>query len=377
MIYKEEKPAILLLEDGSYFEGIGVGASKQIMGEITFSTVPGSGYIEALTDFTYTDKILVFTYPSIGNYGVPKKEHDDHGILKHFESDTIKVSGVVMNEYCATPSHHESVKALETWLIEENIPGIQWIDTRRLIQRLVREERTFGCLKVFETEQKPDLEKMMENLKKFPKESDRLLVSKISTPQTQKFTPLDPKATIIILDLGTKNGIIRTLLSKNLEIIKVPYSFDYERIAALNPAGVIISNGPGNPAYLENPIHLVRELIKNDIPTMGIGLGNMILGLAAGMDIYKMDAEHRGGRTTVENATDQCYITAQNHGYCLKYSNLNGFKELYYDKDDKSNEGLIHEDKPIFSVAFNPEGSPGPLDMREKIFNQFVELLEV
>lgn len=377
MIYKEEKPAILMLEDGSYFEGIGVGVSKQIMGEITFSTVPGSGYIEALTDFTYTDKILVFTYPSIGNYGVPKKEQDDHGILKHFESDTIKVSGVVMNEYCATPSHHESVKALETWLIEENIPGIQWVDTRRLIQRLVKEERTIGCLEVFETEQKPDLEKMMENLKKFPKESDRLLVSKISTPQTQKFTPLDPKATIIILDLGTKNGIIRTLLSKNLEVIKVPYSFDYEGIAALNPTGIIISNGPGNPAYLENPIQLARELIKNDIPTMGIGLGNMILGLAAGMDIYKMDAEHRGGRTTVEKATDQCYITAQNHGYCLKYSNLNGFKELYYDKDDKSNEGLIHEDKPIFSVAFNPEGSPGPLDMKEKIFNQFVELLEV
>ncbi|TXT66361.1 MAG: Carbamoyl-phosphate synthase small chain [Promethearchaeota archaeon] len=377
MIYKEEKPAILMLEDGSYFEGIGVGASKQIMGEITFSTVPGSGYIEALTDFVYTDKILVFTYPSIGNYGVPKKEKDDHGILKHFESDTIKVSGVVLNEYCATPSHYESVKTLEDWLIEENIPGIQWVDTRRLVQRLVKEQHTFGLLKVFETEQKPDLEQMREDLTNFPQVSNGLPVSKISTPQTQKFTPLNPKATVIILDLGTKNGIIRTLLSKNLEIIKVPYSFDYKRLVSLNPAGIIISNGPGNPAYMDGPIQLARELIKNNIPTMGIGLGNMVLGLAAGMDIYKMEAEHRGGRTTVEKATDQCYITSQNHGYCLKYNNLNGFKELYYDKDDKSNEGLIHENKPIFSVVFNPEGSPGPLDMKEKIFNQFIELLEV
>lgn len=377
MIYKNENPAILMLDDGTFLEGIGIGPTKKIIGELTFSTIPGSGYIETLTDSTHMDKILVFTYPSIGNYGVPQKEKDNYGILKHFESESIKVKGVIINEYCKNPSHYESIKTLEEWLLEENTPAIQWIDTRLLTQKLVKREQTFALLEVLEKGEKPDIDNMREELENFSLKKDMEIVSEVSTSKVERFVPSQPKGKIIILDIGAKNNIIRTLLSKSIEVIKVPYSYTFDNIMNLNPDGLLIPNGPGNPEKLTNIIEVAKIAIENDFPTMGIGLGNMIIGLAAGMRTYKMKAEHRGGRTTVKNSTNHCYITYQNHDYYLKYKKSDGFKELYHDKDDKSNEGLIHEAKPIFSVAFNPEGSPGPLDMKEKIFNQFITNLEV
>jgi len=377
MIYKNENPAILMLDDGTFLEGIGIGPTKKIIGELTFSTIPGSGYIETLTDPTYTDKILVFTYPSIGNYGVPQKENDNYGILKYFESESIKVKGLIINEYCKNPSHYASIKTLEEWLLEENIPAVQWIDTRLLTQKLVKREQTFALLEVLEKGEKPDIDNMRKELENFSLKKDMEIVSQVSTSKVEHYIPSQPKRKIIILDIGVKNNIIRTLLSKSIEIIKVPYSFSFDNIMNLNPDGLLISNGPGNPEKLISAIEVAKFAIENDFPTMGIGLGNMIIGLAAGMNVYKMKSEHRGGRTTVENSTNLCYITFQNHDYCLKYKKSNGFKELYHDKDDKSNEGLIHVAKPIFSVAFNPEGSPGPLDMKEKIFNQFINNLEV
>ncbi|MFO7797468.1 MAG: glutamine-hydrolyzing carbamoyl-phosphate synthase small subunit [Promethearchaeati archaeon] len=377
MIYKTENPAILMLEDGSYYEGIGIGAMKKIIGELTFSTIPGSGYIESLTDSAYMDEILLFTYPSIGNYGVPQKERDNYGILKHFESESIKVKGVVMNEYCKNPSHYESIRTLEEWLLEENIPAIQWIDTRLLTQKLVEETQAFALLQVLDHQKQPDLKKLRLELQNFSAQADKFPVSKVSTDNIQKYSPTDPIGKVVILDLGTKNNIIRTLISKELEVIKVPYLYNFDKIMELNPDGVILPNGPGDPKILNAPINLTRELIDHNIPTMGIGLGNMIVGLAADMEVYKMSADHRGGRTTVESSTNHCYITFQNHGYCLNYKKSKNFNELYFDKDDKSNEGLIHKSKPIFSVAFNPEGAPGALDIKEKTFNQFINFMEV
>jgi len=377
MIYKTENPAILMLEDGSYYEGIGIGAMKKVIGELTFSTIPGSGYIKSLTDSAYMDQILLFTYPSIGNYGVPQKERDNYGILKHFESESIKVKGVVMNEYCKNPSHYESIRTLEEWLLEENIPAIQWIDTRHLTQKLVEETQAFALLQVLDHQKQPDLKKLRLELQNFSAQADKFPVSKVSTDNIQKYSPTDPIGKVVILDLGTKNNIIRTLISKKLEVIKVPYLYNFDKIMELNPDGVILPNGPGNPKILNAPINLTRELIDHNIPTMGIGLGNMIVGLAADIEVYKMSADHRGGRTTVESSTNHCYITFQNHGYCLNYKKSKNFNELYFDKDDKSNEGLIHKSKPIFSVAFNPEGAPGALDIKEKTFNQFINFMEV
>jgi len=376
MLYKKERPAILMLQDGRHFQGIGFGTSKKVEGEIVFTTITGAGYVETLTDPSYKDQIVLFTYPSIGNFGVPDKIKDNYGILRHFESNKIQLKGVIVNEYCENPSHHESVRTLEDWLIEENIPGIQWIDTRMITQSFVKEGSKLGILQVYDIGEKPNKNALKNEVQNIEDLSNKNLVELVSIKEIKKFTPPNPKGKVVIIDLGVKNNILRTLLSKNLEVIVVPYNYHYNKIMELCPNGVLISNGPGNPNILKEPLEVAKKLIKNNVSTLGIGLGNMIIGLAAGENCFKMTAEHRGGRTTVENATDHCYITFQNHGYSLKDIKEDGFKELYHDKDDNTNEGLIHESKPIFSVAFNPEASPGALDMKELIFNKFIKLME-
>ena len=377
MIYKNERQAILMFLDGTYFKGIGIGATKKVLGEITFSTIPGSGYVEALTDPTFKDQIILFTYPSIGNYGVPDKIKDEYGILRQFESETIKLKGIVVNEYCEIPSHYESVRTLEDWLIEEDIPGIQWIDTRMITQTFVKEGSKMGLLQVFDSDQNPNIDELKKEVQNIEDPVNQNIVASVSTKKLKKFTLIDSRGTVVIYDLGVKNNVIRTLLYRNFEVILVPYLYDYDMIMRLNPNGIIISNGPGNPNILKQPIELAKKLIENNIPTMGIGLGHNIIGIAAGGTCYKMTAEHRGGRTTVQNATNHHHITFQNHGYCLKDFQKNSFKELYHDKDDKSNEGLIHDSKPIFSVAFNPEASPGALDLKEPIFDILMKIMEV
>ncbi len=377
MIYKNERQAILMFQDGTFFEGIGIGATKKVSGEITFSAIPGSGYVEILTDSTFKNQIVLFTYPSIGNYGVPDKIKDEYGILRQFESDSIKLKGLIVNEYCDMPSHYESVKTLEDWLIEEDIPGIQWIDTRMITQMFVEEGSKLGLLQVFDSGQNPNIDELKKEVQNFEDPVNQNIISRVSTKKLKKFTPVDSRGTVIIYDLGVKNNVIRTLLYKNFEVILVPYLYDYDMIMELNPNGIIIPNGPGNPNILKQPIELAKKLIENNIPTMGIGLGHNIIGITAGGTCYKMTAEHRGGRTTVQNATNHHHITFQNHAYSIKDFQKNGFKELYHDKDDRTNEGLIHESKPIFSVAFNPEASPGALDMKELIFNKFIKLMEV
>ncbi|MFO8017269.1 MAG: glutamine-hydrolyzing carbamoyl-phosphate synthase small subunit [Promethearchaeia archaeon] len=377
MIYKNERPAVLVLQDGTVFEGIGFGSTKKVSGELTFCSIPGAGYIESLTDPAFQGKMVNFTYPSIGNYGVPAKKKDEFGIIEQFESQEIHPAGIIVNEYCDKPSHYESIKTLEDWLIEEDIPGIQWVDTRVITQRLVQEESMFGLINVAESGQDLDLEKLKQEIQDKSLNLDENLVKRVSTDDKIKYKVKDPRGKVVILDLGIKNNIIRTLLSRNLDVIVVPYLYNYKKIMELQPDGIIFPNGPGNPSIYESPIELANQLIKESFPTMGIGLGTSVLGLAAGGKVYKMTAEHRGGRTTVETATGQCYITFQNHDYCLEQGDINEFTGFFHDKDDESNEGIIHEEKPIFGVNFNPEASPGALDMRKLIFDKFLDFLEV
>lgn len=376
MIYKNEKPAILVLQDGTIFEGIGFGSTKEISGELTFCSIPGSGYVESLTDPAFKDKLVVFTYPSIGNYGVPAKEEDKFGIIRQFESDKIHTNGIIVNEYCDKPSHYESKKTLEEWLIEEDIPGIQWLDTRLLTQRLVREGSTYAMLKIFPAGKPIETEGIMERLKENRLNSENNLVKKVSTDEIIQYKGENAVGKVVIIDLGVKNNITRTLLSHNMDVTVVPYNYTYKQVIDFEPDGVLISNGPGKPSIYESPIALTKELINHSIPTLGIGLGNILLGLAAGGKEYKMTAEHRGGRTTVESETGHCYITFQNHDYCLENGDLNNFRELFHDKDDKSNEGIIHKEKPLFGVQFNPEASPGALDMKKLIFDKFLNIME-
>ncbi|NHJ23744.1 MAG: carbamoyl-phosphate synthase (glutamine-hydrolyzing) small subunit [Candidatus Lokiarchaeota archaeon] len=375
MLYKKERPAVLIFKDGRYFEGIGFGATKQVEGEIVFTTITGAGYNETLTDPSYQGQIVVMTHPLVGNYGVPAWEKDKYGIHKYFESDSIKVSGFVVNECCKNPSHFESAKTLNEFLLEENVPGIEWIDTRAITKILREEGVKLGILKVYNPGDRPNIEKLKEKAKDVEDPNLRHLASEVSTKEVKRLLPSDPKGRVVLIDLGVKNNILRNLLQRQIEIIMVPYDFSYEQIMKFKPNGVFISNGPGDPAIYEKAIITSKKLIENSIPTMGICLGNQIIALAAGGTSYKLKYGHRGGNKTVINPeTRQCYITSQNHGFCVKRFEEEGFKEFLINIDDNSNEGIIHKEKPIFAVQFHPEASPGPLDSLY-LFDKFLNYM--
>ncbi|MFX0020964.1 MAG: glutamine-hydrolyzing carbamoyl-phosphate synthase small subunit [Candidatus Hermodarchaeota archaeon] len=377
MLYKKERPAILMLQDGRYFEGIGFGATKKLGGEVVFTTITGAGYNETLTDPSYQGQIVVMTHPLVGNYGVPAWEKDEFGIHKFFESDSIKVNGFVVNECCKNPSHYESVKSLNEFLLEEDVPGIEWVDTRAITKILREEGVQLGLLAVYNPGEKPNINQLKQETKKIQDPNLRHLVSEVSTKEIKRFTPPDSKGKIVVLDLGVKNNILRNFVHRGIEVIVVPFNHNYEQIMEYNPDGVFISNGPGDPAMYKGAIDVARMLIEENMPTMGICLGNQILGLAAGGSSYKLKYGHRGGNKTVINPeTRHCYITSQNHGFCVKDFEKGGFKEFLYNIDDNSNEGLIHKEKHIFAVQFHPEASPGPLDSLY-LFDKFIEFMEL
>lgn len=377
MRYGKERAAILMLQDGRYFKGIGIGATRIISGEIVFTTITGAGYIETLTDPSYHEQIVVMTHPLVGNYGVPPWEKDEYGLYKYFESDSIKLKGLVINECCKNPSHYESVKSLNEFLFEEGVPGIEWIDTRAITKILRSEGVQLGILAVFDTGEKPDIQELKRRVRKIEDPNLRNLADEVSTREVNHYKPNNPIARVIIVDLGVKYNIIRNLLKRNIEVIIVPSNISYEKLQSYDPNGVLISNGPGDPANYKNSIAVAKKLIEEGIPTMGICLGNQIIGLAAGGTSYKLKYGHRGGnKTVIDPETNQCYITSQNHGFCVKGFEKGGFIELLKNIDDNSNEGLHHRNKPILAVQFHPEASPGPLDSLY-LFDKFLELMNL
>jgi carbamoyl-phosphate synthase small subunit len=372
---KEDKKAILMLRDGRYFEGIGFGATGIVTGELVFTTITGAGYNETLTDPSYQGQIVVMTHPLVGNYGVPPWEENEYGLLKYFESNSIKVSGFVVNECCKRPHHYQSVKNLDTFLKEEGIPGVEWIDTRAITKILRDEGVQVGLLAVYPPDEDPDIQELQQKVKDAEDPNTRHLASEVSTSEVKTFSPKHPEGRVVILDLGVKYSIIRNLVKRDIEVILVPYDFSYDEIMEYDPQGVLISNGPGDPKLYHNAVAVGEKLIENDIPTFGICLGNQIIGLAAGGDSYKLPYGHRGGNKTVINPdTQKCSITSQNHGYCVRNFEQGGFIEFLKNIDDESNEGIIHQSKPIFAVQFHPEGSPGPYDSLY-LFDRFTKMM--
>ena len=339
----------LVLENGSEFIGTSFGADKPISGEVVFNTGM-VGYPEALTDPSYRGQILVFTYPLIGNYGVPNEE---------FESDKIQVSGLVVADYSEKYSHWQAAKSLSDWLKEQGIPAISGIDTRKLT-KMLRERGTM-------------LGKIVNGKNvDFHNPNQENLVQEVSIKNSIIYNETGEKR-IILIDCGVKNNIIRNLTKRNLQVIRVPYDYNFfdEKFD-----GLIISNGPGDPKMCTETIKNVRKALEKNIPTFGICLGNQILALAAGGNTYKLKYGHRSqNQPCIRNGTKRCYITTQNHGFAVDMKTLSSdWEELFVNANDGTNEGIKHKTKPFFSVQFHPEGHSGPEDTNF-LFDEFVRML--
>lgn len=338
----------LILKDGTEFSGKSFGAKKSIAGEVVFATGM-VGYPEALTDPSFRGQILVLTYPLVGNYGVPKKEF--------WESSKIQVSGLVVCNYTNTPSHHSSQMTLGEWFKKEGIPALEVKDTRELTQKLRNEGVILG--KIINGINIPFQDPNIKNL-----------VAEVSTKKILSFGT--GEKTIVLIDCGVKQNIIRKLITRGFRIIVVPWDTDVTKLD-FPIFAVVISNGPGDPQKAKITINNVKKIIAKKIPTLGICLGNQILALAMGGATYKLKFGHRSqNQPVVEKGTKKCYLTTQNHGFAVSKI-PEGFQKWFYNANDNTNEGIIHKTLPFMSVQFHPESSPGPLDT-DWIFDYFLSV---
>jgi len=347
----------LHLEDGTEYRGYSFGAQTSVSGEVVFNTGM-VGYVESLTDPSYCGQILVLTYPLIGNYGVPAEDIENM-LLRHFESDKIQITALIVADYSHIQEHWNAVKTLSDWLKEHNIPALRGIDTRALTQRL-REEGTMLGQIIFGDEigfYDPN----KDNLVKKASITEPILYNK------------DGDKSILVIDCGVKHNILRALIKRNCRVLRVPCNFDIEDESF---DGVVISNGPGNPKMCPETVALVKSCLDREIPTFGICLGSQIMALAAGAETYKLKYGHRSqNQPCLQPGTRRCFITSQNHGYAVNPESLPlGWEPWFTNANDSTNEGIKHTSKPFMGVQFHPEHSPGPVDT-EFLFDFFLEKL--
>lgn len=351
--------ALLILEDSTLFKGEFFGSEKEVFGEVVFNTGM-TGYQEALTDPSYAGQILTMTYPLIGNYGINNED---------FESEKIQVRGFVVSELCKEPSHFKSKKTLDFFLKEFDIPGISGIDTRALTRII----RNYGTMCGMICSDEVNVKKTIEEIKKTPFPDSIDLIPGVTRKKIQTYNK-GGNLKVVLIDCGVKENIIRCLVKRNCEVLVAPAKTSAQEILNLKPNGVLVSNGPGNPA---KPLYVI-ETIKNlfgKIPMFGICLGHQMFGLAAGAKTYKLKFGHRGLNHPVKDLErGRVHITTQNHGYAVDAKSLEGtgFKVSHVNLNDGSVEGMEHEKLPIFSVQYHPEASPGPRD-NEYLFDTFVE----
>jgi carbamoyl-phosphate synthase small subunit len=364
------RDAWLILEDGSIFKGFSIGYPRNTVGEVVFTTGM-VGYTESLTDPSYRGQILCFTYPLIGNYGVPSYSIiDKYGFPTFFESESIKVQGVIIHELCMNPSHWASTMSFNDWLYMEGIPGISGIDTRYLTKKLRAKGVMMGALVFDEPESGFKLLKHSRSYESIN------FVEEVSVKEPIAYGDGE---NIVLIDCGVKLNIIRQLVASGLRVIRVPYSYDIDKILSYNPRGIVISNGPGNPKQCGVTIKTVRRIVdETNLPILGICLGNQIIALALDADTFKLKYGHRGqNKPCIDVETGKCYITSQNHGYAVDEETLKNteLKVWFRNADDKTVEGIKHISKPIISVQYHPEASPGPYDT-SWIFLKFLEYVK-
>lgn len=348
----------LILEDGTVFIGKAFGGETEKAGEVVFNTGM-TGYQEILSDPSYCSQIVTLTYPLIGNYGINR---DD------FETINPSIHGLIVKEVCDHPSNFRSDLSLDAYLKERDIPGLSGIDTRKLTRIL----RQHGTLRGRLCSMDADVNEVVNQLK------DTAYTGQVKQVSTGHAYPSPGRGyRVVLVDYGMKHGILRELNNRNCDVVVVPYNTSAAEILRLNPDGIMLSNGPGDPKDVPEAIATVRELIGK-VPLFGICLGHQLFALASGADTEKLKFGHRGSNHPVKNlVTGRVDITAQNHGYTVEPSSIANTKleVTHVALNDGTIEGLRHKEAPAFTVQYHPEASPGPEDANH-LFDQFLSMIE-
>ena len=370
------KPAILVLADGTTYQGWSFGATVTTMGEVVFNTGM-TGYQEVITDPSYRGQIVTFTYPELGNTGV--NEEDEESIHPH-------VKGVIARNITYRPSNWRSTQSLPDYLVKHKIPGIYGIDTRALTRKI----RSSGAMNGIISAEILDRTELLRQVQAAPAMAGLNLVKEVSTQTTYEwFTPTETawefnpltnlgvgeRLTVVAIDFGVKRNILRRLASYGCRVIVVPSDTSPEEILKYNPDGIFLSNGPGDPAAVQEGIATTKALLKAEKPTFGICMGHQILGLSLGAETFKLKFGHRGLNQPAGRVQQQVEITSQNHGFAVTEDSLGADVEItHLNLNDKTVAGLKHKTLPFFSVQYHPEASPGPHDA-DYLFAKFVQLM--
>lgn len=370
------KPAILALEDGSIFKGTAIGADGHSVGEVVFNTSM-TGYQEILTDPSYCRQIVTLTYPHIGNYGTTSEDA---------ECDQIWASGLVIRDLPLVASNFRNEQALDDYLRERNVVAIADIDTRRLT-RILREKGSLnGCVMAGDD---VDTDKALELAKGFAGLKGMDLAKEVTTEKTYTWNETswqlgvghqekkDGQFKVVAYDYGVKRNILRMLVDRDCELTVVPAQTPAKDVLAMNPDGIFLSNGPGDPEPCDYAIEAIKEILETDIPVFGICLGHQLLALASGAKTEKMGHGHHGGNHPVQNLEDKTVmITAQNHGFAVSETGIpDNLTVTHKSLFDGTTQGIHRTDKPAFSFQGHPEASPGPHDAAP-LFDHFIELMQ-
>lgn len=353
----------LLLEDGTSFHGKSFGYESPVAGEVVFNTAM-MGYPESLTDPSYAGQLMALTYPLVGNYGVPPFTFESNGLPTFMESDRIHASAIIVADYSHQYSHWNACESLADWLKREHVPGITGIDTRELT-KVLREHGVMMGKIVFDDEPDNIPEAAYEGVN---------FVDMVSCKDIIRYNEGAGKR-VVLVDCGVKANIIRCLIERGVEVIRVPWNYDYTDMPF---DGLFLANGPGNPDMCVDAVSVIRkQMSMSRKPICGICMGNQLLAKASGASIYKLKYGHRSHNQPVRmTGTERCFVTSQNHGYAVDAKTLgNEWEELFVNMNDGSNEGIRHKSNPWFSSQFHPEACSGPVDT-EFMFDRFVNTLK-
>ena len=354
----------LQLSDGTEFHGKSFGYEQPVAGEVVFNTAM-MGYPESLTDPSYAGQLLTMTFPLVGNYGVPPFTFDKQtGLPDFMESDRIYASALIVSDYSEQYSHWNAVESLGEWLQREKVPGITGIDTRELT-KVLREHGVMMGKILFDDEPNNVPEADYEGVN---------FVDRVSVKEIIRYNEGAGRK-VVLVDCGVKANIIRELIQRGVEVVRVPWNYDY---TDMEFDGLFLANGPGDPDMCSEAVEIIRkQMSRSRKPICGICMGNQLLSKAAGATIYKLKYGHRGHNQPVRMVgTEKCFITSQNHGYAVDARTLDkDWEELFVNMNDASNEGIRHKENPWFSSQFHPEACSGPVDT-EFMFDKFVETLK-